>query len=116
MSSIDHAGHTWRSTLIPLDVALARVIAACRPLEPVQVALAEALGGVTTEDVTSGEAIPPFANTAMDGYAVRAADTSSAPGQAGGNRDHRCGRGAGPAGGARPGGADHDGGADASRG
>jgi molybdenum cofactor synthesis domain-containing protein len=39
----------------------------------------EALGCVTADAVTAGEDVPPFANTAMDGFAVRAADTVSAP-------------------------------------
>ena len=39
------------------------------------VALREALGLVLAADVIAGEDVPPFANTAMDGYAVRAADT-----------------------------------------
>jgi len=67
------------TALVALDAAVERVMAACRPLEPVGMALADALGCVTAEDVTSGESIPPFANTAMDGYAVRAADTAGAP-------------------------------------
>src|SRR4051812_13075138 len=38
-----------------------------------------ALGCVLAEPVVSGEAVPPFANTAMDGYAVQAADTVNTP-------------------------------------
>ncbi len=41
--------------------------------------LADALGRVLAERVVAGEDVPPFANTAMDGYAVRAADTAGAP-------------------------------------
>ncbi len=39
----------------------------------------DALGLVLASEVIAGEAVPPFANTAMDGYAVRAADTVDAP-------------------------------------
>lgn len=39
----------------------------------------DALGLVLAEPVTATEAVPPFANTAMDGFAVRAADTAGAP-------------------------------------
>lgn len=39
----------------------------------------EALGLVLAESVRAGEAVPPFANTAMDGFAVRSADTAGAP-------------------------------------
>ena len=38
-----------------------------------------AAGLVLGGDVVATEAVPPFANTAMDGYAVRAADTAGAP-------------------------------------
>ena len=65
--------------LVPVAAARARVLDACPPLPPVRVPLGEALGLVTTEPVIAGEAVPPFDNTAMDGYAVRAADTAGAP-------------------------------------
>ncbi len=48
-------------------------------LDPVEIGLADALGLVVAADVHAREAVPPFANTAMDGYAVRAADTLAAP-------------------------------------
>jgi molybdenum cofactor synthesis domain-containing protein len=43
------------------------------------VPLAEALGLTTSVPLRAEEEVPPFANTAMDGYAVRAADTVAAP-------------------------------------
>jgi molybdenum cofactor synthesis domain-containing protein len=43
-----------------------------------EVALADARGLVLADDVVATEPVPPFANTAMDGYAVRAADTAGA--------------------------------------
>ena len=42
-------------------------------------ALADALGCVTATEIVAGADVPPFANTAMDGFAVRAADTTRAP-------------------------------------
>jgi molybdopterin molybdotransferase len=42
------------------------------------VALREALGRVLAEDVTSADAVPGFDNSAMDGYAIRAADAAAA--------------------------------------
>lgn len=42
-------------------------------------AVDDALGLVLAEDVIAGEAVPPFDNTAMDGFAVVAADTAGAP-------------------------------------
>lgn len=65
--------------LVPVDAARSRVLAACARLPVHRVALADALGLVTAAPVSSTEAVPPFANTAMDGYAVRAADTTSPP-------------------------------------
>jgi molybdopterin molybdotransferase len=48
------------------------------PLDPVTVPAAEALGCVVTRPVVAAEAVPPFADSAMDGFAVRSADTISA--------------------------------------
>ena len=47
--------------------------------DPVAVPTADALGLVLADDVVAAEAVPPFANTAMDGFAVRSADTAGAP-------------------------------------
>jgi len=52
------------------------------PLEAEPVALKDALGRVLAEPVTSADAVPGFDNSAMDGYAVRAADTAGADGGA----------------------------------
>ena len=49
------------------------------PLAGRSVPLGAALGLVLTEAVTSTEPVPAFANTAMDGFAVQAADTAGAP-------------------------------------
>lgn len=65
--------------MIPLEEAVAHVLAGCHPLPPRTVPLAAAAGLVLAGDVVATEAVPPFANTAMDGYAVRAADTAGAP-------------------------------------
>ena len=43
------------------------------------VPVAEAGGLVLAADVVAAEQVPPFANTAMDGFAVRAGDTDGAP-------------------------------------
>jgi molybdenum cofactor synthesis domain-containing protein len=64
--------------MIPLDDAQAHVLSTCGVLEAVDVPLADARGLVLASDVVATEAVPPFANTAMDGYAVRAADTAGA--------------------------------------
>jgi molybdopterin molybdotransferase len=64
--------------VIPLEEARARVVAGCQPLEPREVALDDALGCVTAAPIVAQEDVPPFANTAMDGYAVRAEDVAEA--------------------------------------
>lgn len=65
--------------MISVDAARRIIADACRPIPARAVPLLGALGCVTAEAVVSGEDVPPLANTAMDGYAVRAADTAGAP-------------------------------------
>ena len=65
--------------LIPLEQARAHVDGRLSVLPVASVALADALGLVTVGDVRSDELVPPFDNTAVDGFAVRAADVT-APG------------------------------------
>jgi molybdopterin molybdotransferase len=65
--------------VIPLEDARALVLAACPPLAPRTVPLAEAIGCVTAADLSAPEDVPPFDNSAVDGYAVRAADTAKTP-------------------------------------
>jgi molybdopterin molybdotransferase len=65
--------------VVPLDDAIAHVLDRCAPLPPVEVPADAAAGLVLAGDVVASEAIPPFTNTAMDGYAVRAADVAGAP-------------------------------------
>ena len=62
-----------------LEVVQSRVRDAIPSSRPATVPVQDALGLVLAVDVIAGEAVPPFANTAMDGYAVRAADTVGAP-------------------------------------
>ena len=64
--------------MIPLGDARARVLRDCHRLPDADVAVSDALGLVTAEEVHSPEDVPPFANTAMDGFAVVAADTDGA--------------------------------------
>ena len=65
--------------MIPLDQARGYILDVCSRLAPRSVPLLEAAGCVLAEDVVAGEDVPPFANTAMDGYALRAADTADPP-------------------------------------
>lgn len=65
--------------MIPLHEAQETVLAGCAPLTPQQVAYTEMTGRVLDQDVVAVEDVPPFRNTAVDGYAVRAADTEQVP-------------------------------------
>ncbi|MDQ1403970.1 MAG: molybdopterin molybdotransferase [Actinomycetota bacterium] len=65
--------------MISLAEARDRVVGACPALPPIEAPLADALGLVLAQTVVAGEAVPPFASSAMDGFAVRAADTAAAP-------------------------------------
>ncbi len=65
--------------MISLEEAREYVLAGCRVGAPTTVALRAALGLVLAEEIVAVEAIPPFANTAVDGFAVRAADVAAVP-------------------------------------
>ncbi len=64
--------------MIALEEAQAKVNRDLAVLAPADTPVAESLGMVLAETVAADEAIPPFANTAMDGFAVRADDTVGA--------------------------------------
>ena len=66
------------SAMISVEDARERILAFFERLEPEQAPVIESLGQVLAESVVAGFDIPPLDNTAMDGYAVRAADTDGA--------------------------------------
>src|SRR5664279_1209570 len=67
------------TSTISLDEARRRLDAAVRPIARTErVPLGEAAGRVIAASVTSPIDVPPFARSAMDGYAVIAADTTGA--------------------------------------
>ena len=73
MSGCDHPG------LLPMEAALERLLALAdaAPIEQVEpVVLAEADGRVLAEPLIAALDLPPWANSAMDGYALRLADCS----------------------------------------
>ena len=61
-----------------VDEHRARVLGLVRPLEPVDLPLLGALGHVLAEDVRAATDLPAWDNSAMDGYAVHAADLAGA--------------------------------------
>jgi molybdopterin molybdotransferase len=65
--------------LLSVAEALARVTDGLDPLEAEGVPLADALGRVLAQDLAARLTQPPFDASAMDGYAVRAADVAALP-------------------------------------
>ncbi len=65
--------------MLSVEDAQAQVLARARPLETELLDVRSALGRVLAEPVVSRRTIPPWPNSSMDGYAVRAADTEAAP-------------------------------------
>jgi molybdopterin molybdotransferase len=65
--------------VIPVEEALAIVLAHTPALGAEETLLTEALGRVLAEPVRADQDMPPFDRSAMDGYAVRAADVTHAP-------------------------------------
>jgi molybdopterin molybdotransferase len=66
--------------LVPVEEHLARILDDLTPLPATEVPLMEALGLTLAADVTSEVSLPRFDNSAMDGYAVRAADLTGPSG------------------------------------
>ncbi len=64
--------------LLSVSEALNRLLAEFRPLESEAADLEASLGRVLAETLTAPLNLPPFANSSMDGYAVRAADVAGA--------------------------------------
>jgi len=65
--------------MLPLESVREFVLDRCPARAPQSVPVADALGLVTASEIISSEAIPQFANTAMDGFAVRSVDVVDAP-------------------------------------
>ncbi len=66
-------------TLVPVAEARAAVVSGVEPLDAETVSIFEAAGRVLAQGLRAKLTQPPFAASAMDGYAVRAADLASIP-------------------------------------
>jgi molybdopterin molybdotransferase len=64
--------------MISIPEALATVLGAVRLRPAEQVGLSDSLGRVLAADVMVPFDVPPFANSQMDGFAVRTADLAEA--------------------------------------
>jgi molybdopterin molybdotransferase len=60
--------------VISVDEHLAHILDEVAPLAPLELALLDAHSCLLAEDVVAAVSLPPFDNSAMDGYAVRSAD------------------------------------------
>src|SRR5205809_7848409 len=65
--------------LMSADDALARILDGVPRVPAVQTPLLDALGLVLAEDIAADRDVPPFRNSAMDGYPVRGDDVAPAP-------------------------------------
>ena len=83
-SATDEASEAMPTPARPVDTRrsvddhLATVLTAITSIDPIELNILDAQGLTLAEDVVSSRALPGFDNSAMDGYAVRAIDISSA--------------------------------------
>jgi len=64
---------------LSVDEALQRILARVTQLDPTSMDLLDALGTALAEDIVADRDVPPFRNSAMDGYAVVGADVAEIP-------------------------------------
>ena len=64
--------------MLELEAAVQKILAAIPSPQPERISLADSHGRILRERVTAQVDLPTFDNSAMDGYAVRAADVTSA--------------------------------------
>ena len=67
--------------MISVEEALERILSEISPLDVTQVPLPQSLGLVLAQDIVAQEDIPPFANSAMDGFALLSRDSRPRDGQ-----------------------------------
>ena len=68
-----------RSSLLPVDAALDKILASLSRTMPTRLLLTDALGQILAEDIHAKLTLPPHDVSAMDGYAVRADDVANCP-------------------------------------
>ena len=74
----EHAHRHVDEDMLGVEEAYERIMASFSPLEPVEKPLLDTLGQVLAEEILSPLDLPPMANSAMDGYAVRSEDIHGA--------------------------------------
>ncbi len=66
--------------MLSVEEALTRILSEITLLNTIKVQLPDALGQVLAEDVVAQDDIPPFANSAMDGFALLSKDSKARDG------------------------------------
>jgi molybdopterin molybdotransferase len=66
-------------SMLPVEEALERVLELCAPLSVETVSVEDAVGRALVEAFVARRTLPPWDNSAMDGYAVRTADHKNGP-------------------------------------
>ncbi|MBA3450935.1 MAG: molybdopterin molybdotransferase MoeA [Chloroflexia bacterium] len=74
------AQRPWENVerMVDVDAALDRVLAQFCPLDAEELSLLDAVGRILARNVVARDDVPPFRNSAMDGYAVMSADIAAA--------------------------------------
>ncbi len=70
--------HDSGEGLLTVDEAREKVLGAIQAIPPIELPLTDAYGCVAADDLASAVALPEFASSAMDGYAIRASDAAAA--------------------------------------
>ena len=73
-----HSHRHYGEAMLSVEDALDRILRHFRPLEAAQTPLLDAIGQVLADDALANHDIPPLDNSAMDGYALHAADVLGA--------------------------------------
>ena len=73
-----HSHRHYGEAMLSVEDAMERILNHFRPLEAAQTPLLDAIGQVLAEDALATHDIPPLDNSAMDGYALQAADVRGA--------------------------------------
>lgn len=81
MAAISATSAKTAERLLTVDEALERILSGVPSLATAELGLLDALGCVLAEDARADHDVPPFTNSAMDGYAVRGEDVTSTPAQ-----------------------------------
>jgi len=79
MAAVSTTSAKTAARLLTVDEALERILSGVPSMAAHELPLLEALGAVLAEDARADRDVPPFTNSAMDGYAVRGEDVATAP-------------------------------------